>query len=115
MRTREYLRASHTQWRNRNRERLLAQNAKSRAARLGVPFDITHEDIVIPEYCPVLGIKLSRDKRATMPSLDRFRPELGYVRGNIAVISYRANTIKHNASTEEVERVATWMRRTGSA
>lgn len=86
----------------------LFDRAKGRAKRKGLPFDIGVEDIVIPDRCPYLGTKLSRGLRrqtANSPSLDRIDPSLGYVKGNIEVISYRANAIKHNASFEEFERM----------
>jgi hypothetical protein len=37
-------------------------------------------------------------------SLDRIKPELGYVLGNIAIISHLANTIKQNCTDPEVFR-----------
>lgn len=56
-------------------------------------------DIIIPETCPMLGIKLEFgfDKQGgnfNSPSLDRIIPELGYTKGNVMVISKRANMIK---------------------
>jgi hypothetical protein len=38
--------------------------------------------------------------------LDRLIPELGYVKGNIAVVSTRANTLKRDATPEELMKVA---------
>jgi hypothetical protein len=43
------------------------------------------------------------------PSLDRKTPELGYVRGNVAFISTKANRIKSNATTEEIFAVAKYL------
>ena len=86
--------------------------AKYRAARVGVPFTITVEDIKVPEFCPVLGLRLefgSSKQRGTSPSIDRLVPELGYVPGNIAVISYRANRIKNDGTVEEHLKIAAWM------
>lgn len=48
------------------------------------------------------------------PSIDRIIPELGYVRGNIAVISMRANKLKSDATSEELERISAWMRSVGA-
>jgi hypothetical protein len=45
-------------------------------------------------------------KNATVSSVV---PKLGYVKGNIRVISYRANTMKSNASLEEIKRLAEWL------
>lgn len=90
-------------------ERAMLYSATSRAKRLGLPFDITIEDILIPDVCPYLGIemikgvgKLSR----TSPTLDRINPELGYVKGNIQVISYKANAMKQDCGTAELIRFA---------
>lgn len=38
---------------------ILWSGARRRADERGIPFTIEHEDIVIPEFCPVLGIRLS--------------------------------------------------------
>ena len=88
--------------------------AKARAARVGVPFDIVVEDIVVPECCPVLGLKLERNVGQSgpadnSPSLDRFLPQFGYVPDNIRVISHRANRIKTDATPVELRRVAAWI------
>ena len=58
------------------------------------------------ETCPVLGIPLYSDGRDNQnaPSLDRFIPSLGYVKGNVFVISRRANVLKGDATIEEVKK-----------
>jgi hypothetical protein len=83
--------------------------ARLRAKKRGVPFSIKVDEIVIPERCPALGIKLSRGRRSPMghsPSLDRIVPSLGYVTGNIIVVSMKANLIKQDANPAELMRVA---------
>jgi hypothetical protein len=60
----------------------------------------------------VLGVALSQGNgklHMSSPSLDRIRPELGYVPGNVAVISYKANAIKQGATPEELRAVADWL------
>ena len=87
----------------------MLKGAKHRAKRDGVPFNLVEEDIVIPSHCPVLGIPLSFgpiDDRDSSPSLDRLVPSKGYVRGNITVVSFRSNSIKSNATIEELRKVA---------
>lgn len=85
--------------------------AKKSARRKGLPFNLELSDIVIPERCPVLDIPLKpegnrRGRCDDSPSLDRMVPELGYVKGNICVISWRANTLKRDATADELRRVA---------
>lgn len=90
----------------------LWSGAKCRAKQNGRPFAIKRTDIVIPAHCPILGIKLEFGKGKccdASPSLDAIIPEKGYVPGNIAVISHRANTIKTNATVEEIRKVADWL------
>lgn len=98
-----------------SRAKYLLGRAKTRAKQKGVPFSITLADIVIPEVCPVLGIPLNVAFKVrnhpNAPSLDRVVPALGYVPGNINVISYRANTLKNNASADELKRIIDYIRR----
>ncbi len=89
------------------------RNAKRRALQRGVPFSITTDDIRIPAECPILGLPLSvgdgGQSHDGSPTLDRIVPELGYVRGNVIVISRRANNIKSNAYPAEISAVARWL------
>jgi hypothetical protein len=87
----------------------MLRSARSRAKRANVPFNLIAADIVIPDICPVLGIKVFSVPGASgwrnqnhAPSLDRKVPHLGYVKGNIEVISNRANILKSDASPEEL-------------
>lgn len=92
-------------------KKYLIRGAKQRALESGIPFDISHEDIDIPEYCPLLGVKLNKhlgEGRRTRtcwdsPSIDRIIPELGYTKGNVWIVSLKANTLKNNATLEELE------------
>lgn len=93
----------------------MRNDSRMRAKKAGLPFNLTEEDFLIPEFCPVLGIPLVagvKHKHDGSPSLDRFIPELGYVKGNVAIISFKANRIKNNGSSDDVERVAKWMKMT---
>ena len=94
--------------------RLLLTKAKVRAKEYGLPITIVLNDIVIPTHCPVLGIKLEPGvgtPHGASPTIDRFKPELGYIPGNITVVSARANTLKGTGTLEEHEKIAAWMRR----
>jgi hypothetical protein len=88
-------------------------SARKRAKQAGIPFDLTLDDIQIPEKCPIFGVTLQRGcKKNTdnSPSLDRFQPDLGYVKGNVWVICRRANTIKGDATVDELERLTQALR-----
>lgn len=83
------------------------KGAKSRAKRAGIPFNLDFEDIVIPSHCPLLGIPLERRKKSVWkgsPSLDRIVPSRGYVKGNVWVISHRANSMKSDFSVDQLKR-----------
>lgn len=78
-----------------------------RAKKLGVPFDLTPADLVLPTVCPVLGVSLRvGGPRMGAPSVDRIVPGRGYVKGNIVVVSGRANVLKGNASVDELKKLA---------
>lgn len=116
-RNREKSNASDRRWRllhpernekYQNPEKVLLRAAQFRAKLRGVPFNLELGDIQIPEFCPVLGIKLeSQNCRAApnSPSVDRIIPRLGYVKGNVVVISWRANSLKRDATVEEIVRM----------
>jgi hypothetical protein len=91
---------------DRSRSSLLGL-AKQRAKRTGLPFDLYLEDITIPEFCPVLKVKLESKTRFA-PSLDKIVPSKGYVKGNVWVISKLANQMKSDASILELRRFAEW-------
>lgn len=87
---------------------------KRHAERSGIPFTITFDDLPpVPEYCPVLGIPIKHGTGdiENSPSLDKIVPRLGYIPGNIAWISGRANAIKRDAALEELEMLVRWLTR----
>ena len=95
-----------THGQSRSREYLMWATCKSRAKAKGIPFDLEVSDIVIPEFCPLLGTRLNteanQENRWASPSIDRLIPTKGYIKGNILICSMRANTIKNNASIDEL-------------
>lgn len=92
-------------------KRMLA-GAKSRAQAKGLMFNLHYEDIQIPNLCPVLKIPLipSEGISDNSPSLDRMIPYLGYVKGNVKVISMKANRIKTDATSTEIEAVLEYVK-----
>ena len=87
--------------------------AKYRAAAKGIPFDIVNEDLgIMPKVCPILGLPIMLGQGVqtdNSPSLDRLKPERGYVKGNVHIISLRANVIKSHGTAEEHRRIAEWI------
>jgi hypothetical protein len=84
--------------------------AKYRAKKRGVKFSITVADVVVPERCPVLGIPMDSRDRNHAPSIDEVVQGFGYVKGNVAVISGRANRIKSDATLEVLQAVEAYVR-----
>lgn len=90
-------------------EYYLWKGCQNRAKKNNMPFNLEYTDVVIPKKCPILEIPIFKGNQrhvANSPSLDRLIPELGYVKGNVRVISYKANTMKSNASIEEIKMFA---------
>jgi hypothetical protein len=73
-----------------------------------IPFNLDPTDIVIPSCCPILGIQLEMGNTTVSdnsPSIDRIYPKLGYIKGNIEIISNRANRIKSDATLDELKKI----------
>lgn len=97
-------------------------NAKKRAAKAHVPFDLTEEylESIFTGTCPVFNTRLRlpnsegglKAPNTVRPSLDRIRPDMGYVPGNVIWISLRANQIKNDADPDQIQAVADWLRET---
>lgn len=95
------------------KRRRILNALRSRCTRDKVPFNLTIDDIQIPEFCPVLGVRLVLDAHTLStcsPSLDRLIGSLGYVKGNVRVMSHRANTLISNGTLEEHEKVVAFLR-----
>lgn len=102
--------------RHRNDPRYqMLRNARKKARDRGLNFNLSIYDIPIPPLCPILGIELrvSSDRIGptdNSPSLDRIDNSKGYVRGNVHVISYRANSIKRDSSIEELQKIVDYLK-----
>lgn len=100
-------------WRTNNPEKYILQSAKSRAKARGVAFNIDLEDIKIPNTCPVFGINIiiqvGNGASDNSPSLDRIDSSKGYVKGNVQVISWKANRLKSNGSLEEFKSLVEFL------
>lgn len=96
----------------RNPQKELYRAAKARSKRKEIEFSIELDDIIIPEFCPILLIPLKVGDgkiQDSSPSLDRIDNSLGYIKGNIQVISNLANRMKNSASDELLINFAKWI------
>lgn len=94
----------------KNIKQEIFQAAKTRAKNKKIAFTITLEDVIIPEICPVLGIPLDTKNKESRPSLDRIINSKGYVKGNVSVISLKANRLKNNGTIDEFEKILSYMK-----
>ena len=87
---------------------------KSFAKQNKIAFDINFGETEFPSHCPILGIELDYFVKGAptenSPSFDRIDSSKGYVRGNVQIISSKANTMKSNASLEEIEALYLYMK-----
>ena len=99
-------------WELRHYPGKLLQSARDTSRTYGWVCDLDVSDIAIPGRCPLLGLLL--DCRAparsdNLPSIDRIDPSKGYIKGNVWVVSWRANRLKSDASLEELEGIVRGM------
>ena len=99
--------------------RAAVSSARQRAKKRQVPFDLCPEyvrSLAVP-LCPALGAPLIYSAQTgggplrNSASLDCLVPALGYVPGNVQVLSHKANSIKSDATPEELAAVAAWAER----
>lgn len=112
---REYNKHYQRKYYEENPTKYLYWQIKGRASELGLPFDLDLSDLIIPDTCPILDIPIFRNTgkhgpSSNSPSVDRINPSLGYVKGNVWIISQRANVMKNDASFKELERFANWVK-----
>lgn len=99
-------------WKTAPIQKRLLYAARRRSKINKLLFDIEESDIIIPDVCPILDVKLevSYEKQASSsPSLDRVDSTKGYVKGNVRVISYKANACKSNMTIEQLKTLLSYM------
>ncbi len=110
----EKINALARRWRAENPAKHLLQLARSRAKTLNIECSITIKDIVIPQFCPVLGIELVKSISGRFthnsPTLDRINNSLGYIPGNVAVISHRANALKRDMTIATLNKIIEYIK-----
>lgn len=98
---------------------IMYNNALRRSRRDKIPFDIDVEYLksIKTDRCPIFDMELSwgkigegyKNMSESSPSLDKIKPEYGYIKGNVCIISNKANIIKHSVGYEELYKVADWL------
>lgn len=117
------------QVRPRDRRKEMLSGKKWQAKQHGIEFSLTIDDLPFTAICPVLDVPFllpgSEEMAAALkeagvrnrsfwnsPSFDRIDPRLGYVAGNVVLVSNLANAIMSNAtSPDRVRIVAEWFDR----
>ncbi len=92
----------------RNPQRRIWKAAKDNAKSGNLEFNIEQDDVVIPDVCPVFKVPFEY-KTPFAASIDRIDSSKGYVKGNIQIISRKANVMKNNATAEELKQFAYWV------
>ena len=97
----------------------LIRHAKSRARNNNLPFNLTVEWLEgsFVSHCPITLQPIDWLKEQVVngkpgpnsPSIDKIKPELGYVQSNCAILSHRGNLIKNDGTIDEHRRVVQYM------
>jgi hypothetical protein len=92
----------------------LLQQIKRQATHKGLEFNLTVSDIDWVETCPILDYKLDSfsvgGRKSETVSFDRKNPKVGYIKGNVFIISNRANMLKSDITIEQLERMINYVR-----
>ena len=94
----------------------IREGARVRALKKGIEFDIdTYKDVPeIPEFCPIYKIPLFVGKGVSTdnsPTLDRIDNNKGYIKGNIHIISRKANQMKSNGNFKDIKMLYNYMKK----
>jgi hypothetical protein len=101
-------------------QRRTYSRGKKRGARIGSQYQLKMTFVefldeiggAAPAVCPVLGIPLiiaDEARSPNLPTVDRIDNSRPYERGNIAIISRRANVLKNDGTLDEHRKVLAWM------
>ena len=98
----------------------LINAAKRRRGLHGFDPSLTKEDIIIPQFCPVFGMRLTPsigngrrnlNELDDSPSIDRIDSSKGYTKDNVQVISLRANNLKKDATLHEIKSLVKYVKK----
>jgi hypothetical protein len=108
----KYHKKYHKDRKKNSPEIYLLSYAKSRSKQNNIIFNIDINDIKVPKRCPILNIPLFCNYKkycSNSPTIDRKDSNKGYIKGNVWVISHKANVMKNNASKKELKTFAKWV------
>lgn len=90
------------------------RNKKYNAISAGIEWSIDFGDLEFPVVCPVLGIEIdywAESRKENSLSFDRIDNSKGYVKGNVTLMSWRANRIKNDGTAEEHKKIYEFMQK----
>lgn len=102
------VRINKLRYRDKNPARYIHKCARDNAKAAGIDFNIEESDINIPDVCPVFKVPFEWGTRYA-PSIDRIDSSKGYIKGNVQIISRKANVMKNDATAEELQQFAKWV------
>lgn len=94
------------------RQQYLLSRKRANARRIGYEINLNYSDLTWPEVCPILGLTIdyyAESRQENSPSFDRINSNIGYLPGNVRVISWRANRIKNDGTAEEHKKIADYL------
>ncbi len=114
--TREYkdkVNIKMKEYRKNNPLKMLVRWARGKCKKYGLPFNLKETDLEYTGKCLVFGteLKVGDENLDNSPTLDRIIPELGYIKGNVQIISHLANRIKNNSTIEQLEQVVSYVKK----
>lgn len=116
-RNKKYDRKKYMTSTEERRKKQILKIAKSRAKDKNIPFSITISDFTLSTHCPLLGHELDysmpKGYHRNHPSLDRLIPALGYIPGNVWIISRQANVMKNDATPDMLQIFSDNLRKLG--
>jgi hypothetical protein len=98
----EALRSRH----QKDPRKRMFKDCRFRSQQKGIEFNISLDDLEIPKKCPLLNIVLSTSNSIVSPNsptIDRIDSTKGYIKGNVWIISHKANTAKNNLTLKELK------------
>ena len=95
--------------------RILLRDATRRSAKKNAKVSLTKNDIkeIAVTRCPILGIELiiGAQDWYNSPSLDRIDNTKGYEKGNVIMVSHMANSIKNQATPDQILKVGNFYKK----